>query len=540
MKYINKPVPKKDAMALVTGKPVYTDDIAPANCLIVKVLRSPHAFARITDIQTKTARQLPGVACVLTHEDVPQNRFTMAGQSFPEPSPYDRLILDPLVRYVGDPVAIVAARTEKQANAAMKKIQVSYDILEPVFDPEQALDHAIEQDQWNREFLQTQWEWGAQDRDRVLGENAIDREMFYGMLGQDRAYAQDAYQYNQAANEQDRAMFREALAAHQGSVDEANAHSRQEWEWNRGNIEQDRAYYDQHFKPLEQELIADARPTEGQYAMESAKAAADVAGAYDKQMGIQRREAARYGVNPQSGRYASANRALGLGRAAAEAGGMTQARENVRNRADANRGLGLQMGQTHRNTQILNPNKYANYGMASFKSSNANYNAPLATPSSYAGFGLPGQYQSGATGVAQNYAGAMGDAAQSQANANAQSQSGMFGAVGTGLGLAASAFLSTRRIKDNIRNFPVDRAMDLLRAVEVVSFDYKPGMGEPGRHIGAIAEDVPAVFATPSRGALSMYSIVGALMAAVQQLDRRLEQAESRGGCAGGACRKTH
>ncbi|MCG8689235.1 MAG: molybdopterin-dependent oxidoreductase, partial [Desulfobacterales bacterium] len=139
MKYVNKGIPKLDAMALVTGKPVYTDDIAPDNCLIVKILRSPHAFAKIKGIDTKTAEQFPGVACVLTYKDVPDKRFTMAGQSFPEPSPYDRLILDRLVRYVGDPVAIVAAKTAKQADHALKAIKVTYEVLEPVLDPEQAM-----------------------------------------------------------------------------------------------------------------------------------------------------------------------------------------------------------------------------------------------------------------------------------------------------------------------------------------------------------------------------------------------------------------
>jgi len=141
MKYVNKGIPKQDAMALVTGKPVYTDDLAPENCLIVKVLRSPHAFAKITDIQPSEALELPGVACILTHKDVPDKRFTMAGQSYPEPSPYDRRILDQWVRYVGDPVAIVAAGTEKQADQAMKTIKVDYEILEPVLDPDTAEGH---------------------------------------------------------------------------------------------------------------------------------------------------------------------------------------------------------------------------------------------------------------------------------------------------------------------------------------------------------------------------------------------------------------
>ena len=109
MKYVNQPVRKKDAMALVTGKPVYTDDIAPKDCLVVKVLRSPYAHAEILEIQKETAEKMPGIVCVLTYADVPQRRFTMAGQTYPEPSPYDRLILDKRVRFVGDAVAIVAA-----------------------------------------------------------------------------------------------------------------------------------------------------------------------------------------------------------------------------------------------------------------------------------------------------------------------------------------------------------------------------------------------------------------------------------------------
>ncbi len=142
MKYVGKGLAKTDAIAISTGKPVYTEDLAPANALVVKILRSPHAFVRITAIDTSKAKLVAGVECILTYKDVPQVRFTLAGQSYPEPSPYDRLILDPIVRYVGDEVAIIAAVDEKAANAAMKLIKVSYEIFEPVLDFEQAIDHS--------------------------------------------------------------------------------------------------------------------------------------------------------------------------------------------------------------------------------------------------------------------------------------------------------------------------------------------------------------------------------------------------------------
>ena len=105
MKTVGQPIRKKDAYALVTGKPVFTDDIAPKDCLVVKVLRSPHANAMVKNIRTDLAEKVEGIEAIYTWEDVPKERFTMAGQTYPEASPYDRLILDPHVRYVGDPVA---------------------------------------------------------------------------------------------------------------------------------------------------------------------------------------------------------------------------------------------------------------------------------------------------------------------------------------------------------------------------------------------------------------------------------------------------
>ncbi len=141
MKQVNKAVRKKDAMALLLGKPVYTDDIAPADALTVKILRSPHANAEIVSIDASRALAVNGIECIFTYEDVPDKRFTIAGQAYPEISPYDRLILDKHVRYVGDAVAIIAGTNERAVDEAIKRIKVKYNVLPAVLDIRTALDN---------------------------------------------------------------------------------------------------------------------------------------------------------------------------------------------------------------------------------------------------------------------------------------------------------------------------------------------------------------------------------------------------------------
>lgn len=141
MKYVNNAVDKIDGLNIALGKPAYVDDFAPMDSLIIKILRSQHAFAKITSIDVKRAKALEGVECVLTYEDVPKTRFTLAGQSAPEASPYDHLILEEYVRYVGDEVAIVAAKDEKTAEKALSLIKVKYEVFEPVLDFETASEH---------------------------------------------------------------------------------------------------------------------------------------------------------------------------------------------------------------------------------------------------------------------------------------------------------------------------------------------------------------------------------------------------------------
>ena len=140
---VGKCIPKKDSDQLLLGKPVFMDDIIPKDCLIVKLLRSPHAHAIIEEINTAAAMKVPGIVAVYTWKDVPQRRFSIAGQTFPEPSPYDRLILDQRVRSVGDAVAIVSGETEKAVDKALRVIKVKYQVLEPVLDFRKALDNPV-------------------------------------------------------------------------------------------------------------------------------------------------------------------------------------------------------------------------------------------------------------------------------------------------------------------------------------------------------------------------------------------------------------
>ena len=140
---VGKCVPKKDSNQLLLGKPVFMDDIVPQDCLVVKLLRSPHAHALVEEVKTVAAAKVPGIEAIYTWKDVPKERFCIAGQTYPEPSPYDRLILDQRVRCVGDPVAIVAGENEKAVDKALRLIKVKYQVLEPILDFRKALDNEV-------------------------------------------------------------------------------------------------------------------------------------------------------------------------------------------------------------------------------------------------------------------------------------------------------------------------------------------------------------------------------------------------------------
>jgi putative selenate reductase molybdopterin-binding subunit len=136
---VGKPEPKVDAVKLVQGKPAYTADFERRGMLVARVLHSPLAHARIKRIDASRARQLPGVAAVLTWQDLPRVIYSTAGQSDPIPGPLDAFSLDNKVRFVGDRVAFVAAESAAIAEKALQLIEVEYAPLPEIFDPADAL-----------------------------------------------------------------------------------------------------------------------------------------------------------------------------------------------------------------------------------------------------------------------------------------------------------------------------------------------------------------------------------------------------------------
>jgi putative selenate reductase molybdopterin-binding subunit len=136
---VGKPVVKVDAEKLVRGRPVFTDDIKMDGMLYGGLLTSPHAHAHIRRIDARKALALPGVKAVLTHEDLQRTKHASGGQSHPQPSPYDQVCLDNKVRYVGDRVAVVAAETLEIAEKALNLINVEYELLPLVLDPQNAM-----------------------------------------------------------------------------------------------------------------------------------------------------------------------------------------------------------------------------------------------------------------------------------------------------------------------------------------------------------------------------------------------------------------
>ena len=140
MAVVGKPEVKVDAVRLAKGNPAFTDDIEPRGMLYAKVLRSPHAHARILAIDDSKARAVPGVHEVLHYGNTPRVKYASGGQSWPNPHPYDQVSFDDRVRHVGDRVAAVAAETIEEAEEALRLIEVTYEVLPAVFDERDAME----------------------------------------------------------------------------------------------------------------------------------------------------------------------------------------------------------------------------------------------------------------------------------------------------------------------------------------------------------------------------------------------------------------
>ncbi len=128
-KVVGHAVPRVDGVDRATGRALYTQDLSFPGMLHLKILRSPHAHARIVSIDTQDAERAPGVHAVMTHENAPVVAWYV--ESF---------LFDPRLRYAGEEVAAVAAETPEQANAALARIRVEYEVLPAESHPVRALE----------------------------------------------------------------------------------------------------------------------------------------------------------------------------------------------------------------------------------------------------------------------------------------------------------------------------------------------------------------------------------------------------------------
>jgi CO/xanthine dehydrogenase Mo-binding subunit len=209
LKSVGKPIRKKDAIELLHGKPVFTEDIVPKDALVVKILHSPYANAIVKSVDKTAAMKIPGMVGIYTYDDVPHKRFTNAGQTYPEMSPYDMYLAEKHVRFVGDVVAIVAGETEKAVDKAMKLIRVDYEVLEPVLDFRTALDNPVivhPEDDWKANVpvgedqmrnLVAHSEMGDGDFDAVLQDCDIVLKRTYHVKAAQQVYMETLRTYSE-------------------------------------------------------------------------------------------------------------------------------------------------------------------------------------------------------------------------------------------------------------------------------------------------------------------------------------------------------
>ncbi|MGH8115562.1 MAG: SulP family inorganic anion transporter, partial [Rhodanobacteraceae bacterium] len=139
-KFVGERIKRREDPRLISGLATYVDDVRIPGMLTAVLLRSPHAHAKIIAIDVEAARRLPGVVCVLTGEDVKDKAGTLPCVAPAEHIPFHPMLARDTVRYVGEPVVVAVASDPYKAQDALDLVDIDYDPLDAVVDPERALE----------------------------------------------------------------------------------------------------------------------------------------------------------------------------------------------------------------------------------------------------------------------------------------------------------------------------------------------------------------------------------------------------------------
>lgn len=293
------------------------------------------------------------------------------------------------------------------------------------------------------------------------------------------------------------------------------ASSQQAQQW----ATQDRARYTGTFLPMQDRFIQDANnwDSAGRQQTVAAEARADVMTAAEQGRQTAQRQAAAMGLDPTSGRYAAIERTGNSGTALAAAGAQNAARSQVRREGMALRGDAINLGSG------LGVNPAASLGLGVQAGSAAMQGGLAAAGNARANVaGLQGGYQTAMSGY-QNQASILGQQDQralsawtAQTQANAQSSAGMMSGLGSLAGAALPFVFSSKDMKENKR--PTSGALDAVMGMPVQEWDYKPGAGDGGRHIGPYAEDFQRETGMGDGKTINIIDAIGINMRATQEL----------------------
>jgi len=294
------------------------------------------------------------------------------------------------------------------------------------------------------------------------------------------------------------------------------------------NAATDRARYENTFVPLQDQIIQEAQNVDSQdaQAQAAAKAGADAQTAIAGERAASERALTSMGVNPNSGRFAGQRRAQDLGAALGTVGAKNDAREALRDKGFAMRmsaaGLGANLpSQSMAGTQL---------GLGAGQAAGSVLNA--ANQQFLSSTAIPMQ---GYSGAMQGYAGqasTLGNLYNSQLNAwSAQQQAdaaesaGLFGAIGTGLGLA-TGFKSSKEYKTDKEPIPEGEALEAVESMPVERWRYMPGIADGGPHVGPYAEDMKEATGTGDGKTIQAQDAIGLTMKAVQDLNAKVDRIE--------------